>query len=390
MPVLVPLVLVLEANLFAAVAERTFLVEDMSKSADAVMRSRAWQRKTFEFCISAHQTVSCEGNHERMEILEAAYNRKARAPSGEECKTADDGAWESCDANGKQLVKEKCEGTQQCHLMPSDHPHCSRHPFTLMRLRIQCSAGEPRPEPLQTQTFGVVTANASTTPNIAKPFLQAARLPEGATQYLPEVVKQTMPDLQESTTGPLIIEEVRPQIVVKNTITKEIDNPYLVGLSLVPCFRWTRLQKLRKREVFGNWQDWEIFARLTNCGVQEGCFHLTFPNGKVYSDDQTPPTNAALVEGELTAAPDSYWITFRGTGLKRNDYGTWGICLPKTSDMQFAVALWDAMKSGRVADKVEMGFQELWQKMRLQSFYHSFGQPLPFLRTQLHWTSQNS
>merc|ERR1719195_1807055 len=107
-----------------------------------------------------------------------------------------------------------------------------------------------------------------------------------------------MPDLQKPTTSekPVQIEEVAPLEVVKSKVTKEIENPYLVGLSLVPCFRWTRLQKLGNWEVLGSWQNWEVLARLTNCGVHEGCFHLTFPDGKVYSDDQTPPTNEALVQ----------------------------------------------------------------------------------------------
>jgi len=400
MPVLRALLLVLGTNAFAAVALRTLVAESVDSSSDAELRSGAWQRKTFEFCIGAQQKIECEGNEEKMEILQAVYNRKSRAPNGEECKTVNDWTRESCDVDGKEMVKEQCEGTQQCHLIPNDHPHCS-NAFTVMRLRIQCSAGEPRPEPLRTQNAGRVTSSVSTTPDVAELVHQAAHLPEAAEQYLPEAAKQLLPVVQGSTTSqkPVLIEEVRPQLAIKSAVTKEIENPYLVGLSLVPCFRWTRLQKLGNGEVLGDWRSWEVLARLTNCGVQEGCFHLTFPHGKVYSDDQRPPSNAALVQGSLTEAPDSYWVTFRGTGLKRNDYGTWGICLPKTSDMQHAVALWDAMKKGEAKDKEDLDLGDMWRKMRLQGFYHSFGhpgllpmfgQPIPFPNAQLDSASENS
>jgi len=395
MAVFVSLLLVLGSHTFAAVAIRTLVAEGMERSAQREIRNGAWQRKTFEFCVNSHFKIHCEGDNERMEILQAVYNRKARSPAGEECKAAHDGTWESCEVDGKQTVKEQCEGTQHCHLVPTDHPSCPDQAFTCMRLRIQCSVGEPRPEPPRTQTGGMITALASTTPDVAELVHQAAHLPESAQQYLPEAAKQLLPDLQESTTTekPVLIAEVRPLSEVKNTITKEIENPYLVGLSLVPCFRWTRLQKMGNGEVLGDWRSWEILARLTNCGVQEGCFHLTFPHGKVYSDDQKPPPNAALVQGELTEEPDSYWVTFRGTGLKRNDYGTWGVCLPKTSDIEFAVALWDAMKKGHAAGKEDVNIHDMmsdmWRKLRIQGLYHTFGQPLPFLKTQLDWAAQN-
>merc|ERR1719410_1740871 len=158
-------------------------------------------------------------------------------------------------------------------------------------------------------------------------------------------------------------------------------------ISLVPCFRWTRFQKLGNGEVFGDWQSWELLARLTNCGMQEGCFHLTFPHDKVYSDHELPPKTTELVQGKLTEAPDSLWVTFRGTGLKRNDYGTWGICLPKTSDMQLAVELWNAMKKGAAVAKTDGNLEDLWRKMRLEQIYRSQWRPFPFTQTPFKWGS---
>jgi len=74
--------------------------------------------------------------------------------------------------------------------------------------------------------------------------------------------------------------------------------------------------------------------------------------GSSYTDQNVPPTAQELAQGDLTEAQDSLWVTFRGTGLKRNDYSTWGICMPKTRDLQLATTLWEAMRKGEATGKL--------------------------------------
>merc|ERR1711956_32658 len=48
----------------------------------------------------------------------------------------------------------------------------------------------------------------------------------------------------------------------------------------------------------GSWWEWEILARLTNCGTNGGCFHFTFPDGSTYTDQSVPPSAQELVQGD--------------------------------------------------------------------------------------------
>jgi len=68
---------------------------------------------------------------------------------------------------------------------------------------------------------------------------------------------------------------------------------------------------------------------------------VKFPGGTVYDDPQAEPPSSELLKGTLVEDKDSKWVTWQGIGLKRNDYYTWGVCLPKTRDMAFAVSIWD-------------------------------------------------
>lgn len=148
-----------------------------------------------------------------------------------------------------------------------------------------------------------------------------------------------------STSQALVVQAVQPLIVVQHKAQKEVDNPLIEEIQLVPCYRWTRWQRIQNYEFFGDWSSLENFlARLTDCGHDEGCFMVNFMGGIIYSDLQEQPTSSELVKGELVKATDSRWVTWRGIGLKRNDFGTWGICLPKTQSMDYAVSIWEELR----------------------------------------------
>jgi len=339
-------------------AFRSRVSEEVSHNMSADAHSRDWQKKTYLFCLSTEQVIECEGEEVKMEISTAMYNRNQKLRK-EVCGAVTGSKWRSCGVDAKEMVTQRCEGTQKCHLIPSDHAHCAGDAFYQMRLVIKCSAGKPRPEPPRGNCpheqdhpcmEGMVPAT-TTTPAAAKLADYAKYLPESAQHYLPDAAKKLL-NAPTTTEEHVVIEDVAPLQVVKAKVTKEIENPYLVGLSLVPCYRFTRTGKLMKGEIFGNWREWEILARLTNCGTNEGCFQLTFPDGSAYTDENVPPTAQDLALGDLTEAKDDLWVTFRGTGLKRNDYGTWGVCMPKTKDLQLATTLWTAMREGEAKEKL--------------------------------------
>jgi len=350
------------ALLLASTAPRSEALRSLvSEEANQSFRARGSNgdvlRKTFLFCLNTEQQIECDGEKETIEVSTAMYNRnkklKTEACSGELGTTG-----RSCDVDAKDMVNYFCAGTRKCHLYPSDHVLCSNDPFYQMRLVIKCSAGEPKPEPARLdcphEHVGpcITPPPSETTPDPGAMARIAARLPQlphAVQEYLPENVKELMTkELQSTTTEePVVIEDVAALQVVKHKVEKEVENPYLEGLSLVPCYRATRWQKLSKGEWFGSWAKLEFLARLTNCGDNEGCFRLNFPHDVVYTDFDSKPTAGQLAQGELFKGADKKWVTFRGTGLQRNDYNTWGICLPKTTDLHYAVTLWDLMRTGK-------------------------------------------
>jgi len=354
--------LLLVSLVVGSTAFRSRVSEEATHNMSAETHAREWQKKTYLFCLGAEQMIECNGEKEKIEIFTAMYNRNQKLRK-EVCGVPEPGSkWRNCGVDAKEMVRYRCEGTQRCQLIPSDHAICPEDPFYQMRLVIKCSAGEPRPEPPRAncpheQDHPCTEGMASTTTPELDPVKlagYAADLPDNARQYLPDAAKKLL-DAPKSTTTeePLVIENVAELKVVKAQVTKEIEDPSLEGVSLVPCYRFTRTQKMSNGNLFGSWRDWQILARLTNCGKNEGCFHLAFPDGSVYKDQNVPPTSEQLAQGDLTQAKDNLWVTFRGTGLKRNDYGTWGVCMPKTKDLQFATELWEAMRKGQATGKLE-------------------------------------
>lgn len=354
--------LLLASLVMCSTAFRRRVSEEASHNMSAEAQTHEWQKKTYLFCLSTEQVIECDGEKEKMEVSTAMYNRNQKLRK-EVCGAELGSKWRSCDVDAKEMVIYRCEGTQKCHLKPTDHAHCAERAFYQMRLVIKCSAGEPRPEPPRANCpheqdrpciEGVATT-ATPEPDPVKLAGYAAYLPESAQQYLPDAAKHLLNSAQQATTTeePVVIENIAAMKVVKAKVIKEIENPHLEHLSLVPCYRFTRTGKLMNGEIFGNWAEWEILARLTNCGTHEGCFHLTFPDGSAHVDQNVPPTAQELAQGDLTEEKDSLWVTFRGTGLKRNDYGTWGVCMPKTKDLHYATTLWEAMRNGKVTGKLE-------------------------------------
>merc|ERR1719410_309520 len=109
--------------------------------------------------------------------------------------------------------------------------------------------------------------------------------------------------------------------------------------SMKPCYRLDRGTKFWRMDYLG---------RLITCAEYEGCFKVRFENeqGKevwLTKEKETPKIDQ-LLQGELVQSKDNPLITFRGIGLKRNDYWSWGVCLPKTKGVAFALQTWESLK----------------------------------------------
>lgn len=79
----------------------------------------------------------------------------------------------------------------------------------------------------------------------------------------------------------------------------------------------------RQRRLFKN-----SFKTNTGCGKQRGCFQLDFGSESARKDKANRPTDDDMLKANLVNGSRS---AFReGVGVKKNEYETWGICLPKT------------------------------------------------------------
>jgi len=237
---------------------------------------------------------------------------------------------------------EKCEKTQKCKIMPRDHPHCDGGEFSSLRLIILCAIGKPT-EPLNGQSMQMgCTKNSQgqcvdTTKDDESKVRLTATLPYGGDGAETTILSGGGGDGRDSTSTvePFVVEIAAQMGEVQHQVKKEVENPFVMDIELVPCYRWHRTTKIFKRhEIFGNWKHYEFLARLTNCGHEEGCFMVKFPHGTIYNDAKVEPASSEIAKGELEKADDHFWVTWRGIGLKRIDYNTWGVCLPKTRTME--------------------------------------------------------
>jgi len=333
---------------------------------------RHWEKKTYEFCLGSPQEIECGGGEDQsMTIKSAMYNRNTKDKKGKSCMEYSSES-ESCEPDAKTVVMYQCEGTQKCKLMPEDYSQCFEKPFLKMRLVVWCSVGEPRPEPVR-QACDQENPCPKIKP-VPKPVVKpedaytakledlAVDLSEGLGKQLPQAMENYLSwhvrdkpvmkaeTYSPTTEQPVHIVNIMAQEAARQKVVKEVESDGLVALSFVPCFRWSRYEKLSNFEVFGDWYHYEFLARLTNCDHYEGCFQLALDDQRVFQGFNNRPEPHDLIEGKLVEDHDDFWVTWQGTGLKRNDYDTWGVCLPKTGTLQHAITLWDHLRSGGAPD----------------------------------------
>jgi len=106
----------------------------------------AQDKKAYLFCLNSTETVIQCDKRQKMTVVSAKYNYNQKLGT-ERCGAELGGTWSSCDVDATNKVKEICEDTQICRLIPSDHANCPKKAFYQMRLVIECSAGESTPQP---------------------------------------------------------------------------------------------------------------------------------------------------------------------------------------------------------------------------------------------------
>jgi len=260
--------------------------------ADAENQIVAWEQKTYITCLHEVAEVTCDGHEQVMEVVSAVYNRNTKA--GDKVCGSYYSDWNSCEVNAKAMVQRRCHGSNVCHLLPSDHASCEGKAFKQMRLVVRCKAADE----------DTMTRTSDETPT-------------------------TQVDANEDT-----------RMIVNN-------DHNLSEIALVPCYRSLALGKLVNGDVLSDTWRAEFSSSVTACESKEGCFHLSFPDGLAYTNSNEPPTTDELVKGELKEVSETMRTTQGvglqkvdyGIGLKYNDYGTWGICLPRVPE---AAALWQS------------------------------------------------
>jgi len=238
--------------------------------------SAAWQRKTYMFCLNEEVEIKCDGPDQTMQVTGAVYNRNSKA--GENECGAFESEWKSCNVNAKKMVEDQCKGTSGCHLIPSDHASCEEEAFQQMRLVIKCrTAGEGetiRPQPLR-------------------------------------------PGSDLTTQAPMEVKNA--EMGVKNAelgVMEELEDKHLQEVAFTPCYRSLAVEKVIDGDIEADSWRAELSSSVSSCGINDGCFHLTFPEGMVYSDENEPPTSQELIAGELKEVGENMWVTYEGVGLK--------------------------------------------------------------------------
>merc|ERR1719189_270679 len=164
-------------------AFRSRASEEATHNMSAETHTRGWQKKTYLFCLGSEQEIQCNGEKEKMRISTAMYNRNQKLRK-EVCSTAELGSkWRGCGVDAKEMVTYRCEGTQRCLLIPSDHENCAEDPFyhwasatvttalgSLVQAHPPAAGGHPLPLFEQHQAFLATDQPAI---QLANPALQS-------------------------------------------------------------------------------------------------------------------------------------------------------------------------------------------------------------------------
>jgi len=288
-----------------------------------------WEPKDFRFCISEEAELVCDPDS-IIKVRSAFYNKfKKDLKTGKTCEpgTAGTDTIAPCSQKNTIKIQDKCNGLTTCTLLPEEHKLCAKAPFTFMRVNYECESAPPRKEKKDNSaTLGTET------------YVEPPSIPQPDNSEAPSKV------IEDKLTGEKVMDDTKPVkikgdkgIVARKQV--DIQKERTEEYTMKPCYRLDRGTKFWRMDYLG---------RLTTCGEYEGCFKVRFENeqGKEvwFTKEKETPAMEQLLKGALVRTKDSWLVTFRGIGLKRNDYWSWGVCLPKTKGVDYAVQTWESLK----------------------------------------------
>lgn len=306
----------------------------------AVLAHGHWLKKEHSFCISKVADLECDRDS-TIVVQSALYSQKRKKSdprTNEECAPLSSAEGErSNNPSYTTEIRSLCNGHRYCKIEPKKHKVCEDKPFTFMTVIYKCEAGPPSEEMVQEVQTKTAMALA-----VGKSLFNSIKAKAGYADDTPEDEK-----VEDKSDTPVVVQASR-----EDSILAALDEQWRrhEKISMVPCYRLDRATL-----IYRNYHDWN--GRLTKCGEYEGCFKLKWyhprkfpgvePERRYFSDEQNKPYMEELLEGVLSTEGDSILVTFNGIGIQRNDYWTWGICLPKTQAMEYAINLWSKLKESK-------------------------------------------
>lgn len=307
----------------------------------AARTNSSYLRKDYSFCINGEGELHCD-EFSVIRVVTAMYNRRKRGPNKMSCEPSNDGQEEGCDLNNFEMVHAKCGGYTSCQIQPEDHWSCEESGFTFMRVVFECEATPPHVDEHHEEGDG---ANDPPSIKVMAPDLRNQGLGAEDDQGVETPLKEMMDD-----TKPVVVKGTKGGKVVKAIKAEDRED---IEITFKPCYRMDRFSKIYN--IFSTGIHEATLGRLTGCGAYEGCFKVLFKkDGEEfwYTDENAAPTPQEVYAGELVYTTDwkEWLVSFQGlTGLRRSDYWSWGICLPKTEGVQNAIERWDDLKALQAA-----------------------------------------
>jgi len=335
------LLLPLLAGRAAAVRSKVQLAAELAAEAAS---NQTWLVKTLTWCSLQDEVLECDDDS--VIKMKSAFYRRNKKP---ECMPAHSDSSVTCPPDALKLLQETCDERRRCSVPAKAHQvSCPGNPWTFIRVRYECVAGTPVADDVLngdglTADNGQPTTTATPTKEELK---KPPQPPQGVNaqgeelrkpQQDPEVNPQhaDRDEATSSTSSTTSTIHVRGDQVVKAEVERELATPQQ-QVSMKACYRFTRLQRILAMTPL---------ARLTNCDGDEGCFKVEFDDGRDYTVFEEEPEVNDFLSGHLVHGADSWLVSWWGTGLQRNDYGTWGVCLPKAHGIAFAVSMFQSLQA---------------------------------------------